>query len=360
MNHKALPGAVEQEIMTIDELYEQAKVAVAAPYEDLFNIHLPLSFYYLATSFLIVAVWAWRSRRMEIKKALKFLFPKEVYLHPSALFDLQYYLIARPVSAMFFAVAYLPGVWLNDGTFRAMTWAFGPSTAVLQPGVPLMVLETICYVLVFDLGYWARHWAMHRVPWLWEFHKAHHSAEVMTPLTTLRGHPVDEITQSMTITFSTGLVHGVFLYLNGPQADSLTLLQTNAIMLVYYLTFFNLRHSHYWIVIDGPLGHIIQSPAHHQIHHSNKKKHWDKNFGYCLSLWDWVFGTLYMPKRDEKVTFGIGAESPEYRTLRGFLFLPFIKIARQVRARRSGASQGGSTEAPQTGTSAPPQPATPE
>jgi len=29
------------------------------------------------------------------------------------------------------------------------------------------------------------------VPFLWEFHKVHHSANVLTPITAFRVHPVD-------------------------------------------------------------------------------------------------------------------------------------------------------------------------
>jgi sterol desaturase/sphingolipid hydroxylase (fatty acid hydroxylase superfamily) len=32
------------------------------------------------------------------------------------------------------------------------------------------------------------------------------------------------------------------------------------------------------------------------VHHSANPKHFNKNFGSCLALWDWMFGTLYMPQ----------------------------------------------------------------
>ena len=54
----------------------------------------------------------------------------------------------------------------------------------------------------------------------------------------------------------------------------------------------HLQHSHMWIAFRGMLGRIFVSPAHHQVHHSDNPKHFDKNFGSCLALWDWMFGTL--------------------------------------------------------------------
>ena len=44
----------------------------------------------------------------------------------------------------------------------------------------------------------------HKIPALWEFHKVHHSAEVMTPLTELRQHPVEIIVVVNLIGLATG------------------------------------------------------------------------------------------------------------------------------------------------------------
>ena len=50
----------------------------------------------------------------------------------------------------------------------------------------------------------------------------------------------------------------------------------------------------------------------HQIHHSDNPVHYDKNYGVSLAIWDWIFGTLYIPARDETVQFGLAgaAEAP--------------------------------------------------
>jgi sterol desaturase/sphingolipid hydroxylase (fatty acid hydroxylase superfamily) len=51
-------------------------------------------------------------------------------------------------------------------------------------------------VVLFDLGYWIAHRTMHEIPLLWEFHKTHHAAEVLTPLTAARAHPIEDPTSS--------------------------------------------------------------------------------------------------------------------------------------------------------------------
>jgi len=40
-------------------------------------------------------------------------------------------------------------------------------------------------------------------------------------------------------------------------------------------------------------------------------RHFDKNLGFALALWDWAFGTLAIPaKTREPIVFGVGAEAP--------------------------------------------------
>ena len=109
----------------------------------------------------------------------------------------------------------------------------------------------------------------------------------------------------------------------GEKAQPLTLLETNIIFFVYFLTIFHLRHSHLWLPIRGWMGYIIQSPAHHQIHHSTAPRHIGKNLGFSLSLWDWAFGTLYMPDKREALEYGLGAESADFASVKDLLLQPF-------------------------------------
>jgi hypothetical protein len=66
--------------------------------------------------------------------------------------------------------------------------------------------------------------------------------------------------------------------------------------------------QHVFASFSGPISYVIQGPAHHQIHHSTKAAHVGKNLGFTLALWDWLFGTLYLPREREKLEFGVGAE----------------------------------------------------
>ncbi|MDB9522701.1 sterol desaturase, partial [Dolichospermum circinale CS-1225] len=63
------------------------------------------------------------------------------------------------------------------------------------------------------------------------------------------------------------------------------------------------------------------------IHHSVEPKHYDKNFGYILSFWDWIFGTLYVPQSYEKLDFGLlDGESSLFNNPINLLVQPFKSI----------------------------------
>jgi sterol desaturase/sphingolipid hydroxylase (fatty acid hydroxylase superfamily) len=67
------------------------------------------------------------------------------------------------------------------------------------------------------------------------------------------------------------------------------------------------------------------------VHHSGNPKHFNKNFGSCLALWDWMFGTLYVPQKErEPLIFGF-ADHPNAHTVQGELVEPLINAAAHLK-----------------------------
>jgi sterol desaturase/sphingolipid hydroxylase (fatty acid hydroxylase superfamily) len=56
---------------------------------------------------------------------------------------------------------------------------------------------------------------------------------------------------------------------------------------------------------------VLVSPHMHQAHHSADAAQHDKNFATVFSLWDWMFGTLYLPAREERFRFGVDEPAAE-------------------------------------------------
>jgi len=319
--------------------FERLIAAIKAPFESFIAPQSSFNLFFLAlTLAFCAAIYALNARRpLRLRTLRRFLLPRRVFLHPSAKLDYKYYLVAAVLrTGMLGSMIVSSGV-VAAGMVGLLTTVFGSSTPIDAPLYIMIPLATIVQVVLFDLGYWVAHRFMHEVPLLWEFHKTHHAAEVLTPATAARAHPVEDLLQTNTVASAIGFGYGILFYLFGAKAQPLTLLETNVIFFVYFLTIFHLRHSHIWLPIRGRLAYIIQSPAHHQIHHSTAEKHMGKNLGFCLSVWDWIFGTLYVPEKHEKLAFGLGPESADFRSLTDLFFQPFRKAARLI-GRRPGAA----------------------
>ena len=80
------------------------------------------------------------------------------------------------------------------------------------------------------------------------------------------------------------------------------------------------------------MGKLFQSPAHHQVHHSTDPRHFDKNLGFALAVWDWLFGTLHIPAREREVNhYGVGGEYEDYATATRSLVRPFAKAGQTLK-----------------------------
>jgi len=215
---------------------------------------------------------------------LKYLFPKKIILHRSSRLDLLF-VFTYPVASMLLRPVLIFGVAgiVFTLTLKGLTGLFGD---------------------LVSFGEFASN-KFHKVNVLWQFHKVHHSAEVLTPLTDYRVHPLELMFYIHSKGIGLGLVQGVFAYLFTEAISVQTVLGLNAVFFFYYLFGYPLRHSHIWVSYGRVLSHVFISPAQHQIHHSVDKKHWDKNLGSMFALWDWMFGTLYVPASKEKLKFGL-------------------------------------------------------
>ncbi len=108
-------------------------------------------------------------------------------------------------------------------TFRGVQSGFdlllGPGETAGTPSLAVTAVTIVLTFLAIELGYWTAHFAMHRIPALWEFHKVHHSAEVLTPLTEWRQHPLELMLFPVVIGATTAAVRAPMLHAFGPRAQ---------------------------------------------------------------------------------------------------------------------------------------------
>jgi sterol desaturase/sphingolipid hydroxylase (fatty acid hydroxylase superfamily) len=275
-----------------------------------------------------------KGRRIRLRPLLRALFPQSILHSESNRPDVFYLFFNVFVFGIVFGWALLSYEMLSHAVTDALTALFGPR----QPGaLPIFVARSIITVMLFlayELGYWLNHYLAHRIPLLWEFHKVHHTATVLTPLTNFRVHPVYMCIFLNILAVFTGLANGVGDYVLGAPTHQYGLSETNVILVFFIYLYVHLQHSQVWIAFTGWLGHVFMSPAHHQIHHSRNPAHFNKNLGSCLALWDWLFGTLYMPAAErERLDFGVEPDREAAHTIWGELIAPLGRAALLVKAR---------------------------
>ncbi len=281
-----------------------------------------LSLWSLLAAFLIVAGFAIarrKGRAVSMRTLVKAMFPRHRLFGASARADIWFTLLAVFASTALFGWAVMSHVVI----------AAAVSAALGQPvvlGLPVwFAIATMTFVLWFayEFAYWLDHYLCHKIPALWAFHKVHHSAETLSPLTVFRVHPVDNIVFYNIVAVVTGVTTGVMHWLVGAGVSPLTVAGTNALLLASIFTIKHLQHSHVWIAWGGIWGRLILSPAHHQIHHSVAPEHHDRNFGDALAVFDWLAGTLHQPQaKREPLTFGVEG-MPDPHSVHGALVAPF-------------------------------------
>jgi len=284
----------------------------------------------LIGALLCMTVWyAWRrrGRTTSLRHFARAMFPARILMHPSSWVDLRLWALNALALAAGYSWLAVGGLFWKNRLLSALSLV-GPTGWLHAPPLVAMAVTTLVELLAYEFAYWASHYVFHRVPWLWEFHKVHHSAEVMTVMTEMRQHPVEIIAFMNVIGLLTGLAFGAMTWVFGPGAGSLTLLNGNIVLALFLMTWGHLRHSHVWMPFRGLAGRLFQSPAHHQVHHSLEAAHFDKNLGFALAVWDWAFGTLHVPAAKCEVSqFGVGEEYEDYATVGRSLTRPFGKSA---------------------------------
>jgi sterol desaturase/sphingolipid hydroxylase (fatty acid hydroxylase superfamily) len=289
---------------------------------------------FLLTSFVPCAIFAWRLQRrssFDVKAWWRWCFPKRIFVHPSARNDYVYYIVNGVLMGTTLGVLTVSSWEVYNAT---LDWLASHSLAPLAPMAKPHVFATLAVTalcaLAMDFGLYVTHYVQHKVPLLWEFHKVHHSAPVMTPITVYRMHPVDDIVTGVFAGVLGGLAPALLETFVFPGVREARIMGLNPIFLLSYVSFYHLRHSHFWFPYPAWLSHILISPAQHQIHHSNDPRHFDRNMGFIFAFWDHLFGTLYVPATRERLTFGLSqAEDREYSSVARLYLLPFRKALRR-------------------------------
>ena len=173
-------------------------------------------------------------------------------------------------------------------------------------------------LIAVDLMKWLIHNLLHRVAWLWEIHKVHHSVVEMDWMGNWRFHWA-EIAVYNTLLYVPVMCLGV----RGEVALAVGVLDT----IIGHFAHANLR----WRI--GWLKYFINSPEMHLWHHNHADcGPINRNFALTFSVWDWIFGTAYLPAHDPARLGFVGIE--EYpASLPGQWLAPIVAFLRKLRIK---------------------------
>ncbi|WP_152287062.1 sterol desaturase family protein [Flavicella marina] len=156
-----------------------------------------------------------------------------------------------------------------------------------------LLLRLFLFFVITDFVQWGTHVLLHSTPWLWNFHKVHHSVKEMGFAAHLRYHWMETLVYRTTLYIPLAIIGGF-------QVDDVIFVHLIA------LTIGHLNHAnvklHY-----GPLKYILNNPEMHIWHHAKAlpSDHSNGvNFGISLSIWDYFFKTNYQPKSGRDIELG--------------------------------------------------------
>ena len=304
----------------IKEIYDLLEETILLSLSYFVNTNKRIHFLYLLTSMLL-AYYVFKKSSVN-SSFIKYLFPKKIWLSKSAFVDYSLFIFNSLIKIVLIGPYIIFGFYIAFYTDEFLTVTFGfpkDSLGITQT----LVFYTIVLTVLNDLFTYLIHFCMHKLPFLWEFHKIHHSATSLNPLTQYRIHPFELIINNIRSILIFGLVTGLFDYLSAHQIDKLVFLGVNVFHFIFLLLGANLRHSHVKLKYPKFLEYILISPFQHQIHHSNNPKHFSKNMGSKFALWDWMLGTLVLSKSAGRISFGVDKDTSQFDSLLKNLLSPF-------------------------------------
>lgn len=175
--------------------------------------------------------------------------------------------------------------------FVAQLLALKPLAARVDLGLidasalgPLWLQALVAFVGLDLSRYWL-HRLHHRVPWLWFFHRVHHSSETLDATSGLRMHAVDFV-QLWALPV---LWFGVLLDTGGWPPALLP------ILLLIPVAFDGFQHANLRLDPDAPWlrlwNKLLNNPHFHAWHHTDEVPLVDGNYSNTLVIWDRLFGT---------------------------------------------------------------------
>lgn len=170
-----------------------------------------------------------------------------------------------------------------------------------------------------EIAYYWMHRCSHEVRWLWASHLVHHTPEQIHLASAFRLGATELLSGNWLFYFP--------LYVLGLNPVAVgTMLGVN----LFY---------QFWLHTDvvgrlGPLEWILNTPAHHRVHHASNDEYLDRNYGGILIIWDRLFGTFAEERSEAPIVYGLLHSLGSLNPIT-IAFREWVAIARDFRHARS-------------------------
>jgi sterol desaturase/sphingolipid hydroxylase (fatty acid hydroxylase superfamily) len=189
---------------------------------------------------------------------------------------------------------YFSGYFIGHGTTKSLIiFALLSQNSIPKlssfVGQQSFVLQVVVAIFIGDLCFYIVHRLLHTVPWLWHFHAIHHSSTHIDWLATVRVHPFEQIL--------TKACQMIPLYWLGFSTEALAIYAIFSSAIAFFI--------HANVRVRFPiLKWIIATPEFHHWHHDRHPKLQVQNLAVQLPIFDYIFGTYYMPDNEFPKKYG--------------------------------------------------------
>lgn len=195
-------------------------------------------------------------------------------------------------------------------TVAAVHWGGTHPIGILHWFALPVWMHWVLGFLLFDLWMYLWHRANHGIPWLWRFHRVHHSDLAMDVTTALRFHTGEMI---LSVLFRLAVIP-----LLGITIGELLLYEL-ILQPVVYFHHSNIALPELW---DRFMRLAVVSPNMHRVHHSDIPMETNSNYSSVFSFWDRV-GRTYRRRDVRTIRYGLKEFlQPQWQTVGGLLRMP--------------------------------------
>ncbi len=219
---------------------------------------------------------------------------------------------------LFSLIVYKAASELMVNWFHGLLGLVGVTNLVaLEVGSWSIWVQLLVLFVVRDFIHWNVHRLLHRVPWLWNFHKVHHSVEEMGFAAHLRYHWMENVVYKT--------LEYIPLALIGFGINEFIIVHLFTVVVGHF------NHSNLRLPL-GPLKFLFNNPQMHIWHHARdlpSSHRYGMNFGLTLSVWDYIFRTAYIPRDGRDIPLGFHDMKDFPKTFWGQLFYGFRRRSRR-------------------------------